>query len=58
MELRYDSKLGFYGILNDNYLKLKPGYLSPEIGRCGKVFCDANPDAAESLVVRKSFQPI
>ena len=32
--------------LNDNYLKLKAGYLFPEIARRVKTFCDANPDAA------------
>jgi LL-diaminopimelate aminotransferase len=32
--------------LNDNYLKLKAGYLFPEIGRRVKAFCDANPQAA------------
>ena len=31
--------------LNDNYLKLKAGYLFPEIGRRVKAFTDANPDA-------------
>lgn len=31
--------------LNDNYLKLKAGYLFPEIGRRVKAFCDANPQA-------------
>jgi LL-diaminopimelate aminotransferase len=31
--------------LNDNYLKLKAGYLFPEIGRRVKVFTDANPEA-------------
>ncbi|MFC1524270.1 LL-diaminopimelate aminotransferase [Thermodesulfobacteriota bacterium] len=32
--------------INDNYLKLKAGYLFPEIGRRVKTFHDANPDAA------------
>ena len=32
--------------VNDNYLKLKAGYLFPEIGRRVTSFCDANPDAA------------
>lgn len=32
-------------LLNDNYLKLKAGYLFPEIGRRVKVFTDANPEA-------------
>ncbi|MFT5131025.1 MAG: LL-diaminopimelate aminotransferase [Rhodothermales bacterium] len=32
--------------VNDNYLKLKAGYLFPEIGRRVNAFCDANPDAA------------
>lgn len=36
--------------LNDNYLKLKAGYLFPEIGRRVKAFCDGNPDAAKRLI--------
>ncbi len=36
--------------LNDNYLKLKAGYLFPEIGRRVKAFCDANPEAAKKLI--------
>jgi LL-diaminopimelate aminotransferase len=31
--------------INDNYLKLKAGYLFPEIGRRVKAFVEANPDA-------------
>lgn len=31
--------------INDNYLKLKAGYLFPEIARRVSVFADANPDA-------------
>ena len=31
--------------INENYLKLKAGYLFPEIGRRVKAFADANPDA-------------
>ncbi|MFA5514655.1 MAG: LL-diaminopimelate aminotransferase [Desulfuromonadales bacterium] len=31
--------------INDNYLKLKAGYLFPEIGRRVKVFTQANPNA-------------
>jgi LL-diaminopimelate aminotransferase len=31
--------------LNDNYLKLKAGYLFPEIGRRVKAFSEANPQA-------------
>jgi len=31
--------------VNDNYLKLKAGYLFPEIARRVKAFCAANPDA-------------
>jgi len=31
--------------LNDNYLKLKAGYLFPEIGRRIKAFAEANPEA-------------
>jgi LL-diaminopimelate aminotransferase len=37
-------------LLNDNYIKLKAGYLFPEIGRRVKVFCDANPEAAKRLI--------
>ncbi len=36
--------------LNDNYLKLKAGYLFPEIGRRVKAFCDANPEAAQRVI--------
>jgi LL-diaminopimelate aminotransferase len=36
--------------LNDNYLKLKAGYLFPEIGRRVKAFTDANVDAAKRLI--------
>ena len=36
--------------LNDHYLKLKAGYLFPEIGRRVKAFCDANPDTAGNLI--------
>ncbi|MEC8932879.1 MAG: LL-diaminopimelate aminotransferase, partial [Candidatus Latescibacterota bacterium] len=31
--------------LNENYLKLKAGYLFPEIGRRTQSFADAHPDA-------------
>lgn len=36
--------------LNDNYLKLKAGYLFPEIGRRVKAFCDSNAEAAKRLI--------
>ena len=36
--------------LNDNFLKLKAGYLFPEISRRVKVFCEANPEAARRLI--------
>jgi LL-diaminopimelate aminotransferase len=36
--------------LNDHYLKLKAGYLFPEISRRVKVFCDAQPEAAKRLI--------
>src|SRR6056297_1282943 len=32
-------------IVNENYLKLKAGYLFPEIGRRVNAFCEANADA-------------
>lgn len=32
--------------INDNYLKLKAGYLFPEIGRRVSAFAEANPDAS------------
>ena len=36
--------------LNSHYLKLKAGYLFPEIGRRVKAFTDANPGAAKRLI--------
>ncbi len=36
--------------LNDNYLKLRAGYLFPEIARRVKAFCDANPAVKERLI--------
>src|SRR6266498_2809246 len=36
--------------LNDHYLKLKAGYLFPEIGRRVKAFTDGNPEAAKRLI--------
>lgn len=36
--------------LNSHYLKLKAGYLFPEITRRVKAFTDANPDAAKRLI--------
>jgi LL-diaminopimelate aminotransferase len=36
--------------LNDNYLKLKAGYLFPEIARRVNTFCQINPAAAQRLV--------
>ena len=36
--------------LNSHYLKLKAGYLFPEIGRRVKAFTDGNPEAAARLI--------
>ena len=36
--------------LNEHYLKLKAGYLFPEISRRVKAFCDADPKAAKRLI--------
>lgn len=36
--------------LNSHYLKLKAGYLFPEISRRVKLFCDENPSGAERLI--------
>jgi len=36
--------------LNDHYLKLKAGYLFPEIGRRVTAFCQAKPEAAKRLI--------
>jgi LL-diaminopimelate aminotransferase len=36
--------------LNEHFLKLKAGYLFPEIARRVKVFCDTNPQAAQRLI--------
>ena len=36
--------------INENYLKLKAGYLFPEIARRVKAFTDANPEGAKRLI--------
>ncbi len=36
--------------LNDNYLKLKSGYLFPEIARRVREFCEQNPEPAKRLI--------
>jgi len=36
--------------LNEHFLKLKAGYLFPEIARRVKAFADANPDAAKRII--------
>ncbi len=36
--------------INDNFLKLKAGYLFPEIGRRVSAYVAANPDKAKSLI--------
>ena len=36
--------------LNDHYLKLKAGYLFPEIARRVRAFCERSADAAERLI--------
>jgi LL-diaminopimelate aminotransferase len=36
--------------LNENYLKLKAGYLFPEISRRVKAFCEGDPAAAKRLI--------
>jgi LL-diaminopimelate aminotransferase len=36
--------------LNENYLKLRAGYLFPEVARRVREFCDANPEAAKGLI--------
>lgn len=36
--------------INSNFLKLKAGYLFPEIGRRVKAFTDANPDKAANII--------
>jgi LL-diaminopimelate aminotransferase len=36
--------------LNSNYLKLKAGYLFPEIARRVKVFTESNPEAAARMI--------
>ncbi len=36
--------------INSNFLKLKAGYLFPEIARRVKAFSDANPDKAASII--------
>lgn len=36
--------------INDNYLKLKAGYLFPEIGRRVRTFTEENPEAAKQII--------
>ena len=36
--------------LNENYFKLKAGYLFPEIARRVKAFSEAHPDAAAKII--------
>ncbi len=36
--------------LNENYLKLRAGYLFPEIARRVKEFCETNPEAAKRVI--------
>ncbi|MGZ0163747.1 MAG: LL-diaminopimelate aminotransferase [Planctomycetales bacterium] len=36
--------------VNDNFLKLKAGYLFPEIARRVNGFCESNPDAASRVI--------
>jgi LL-diaminopimelate aminotransferase len=36
--------------VNDNFLKLKAGYLFPEIARRVKAFCEANPDVCSRVI--------
>ena len=36
--------------LNDNYLKLRAGYLFPEIARRVNSFCETHPDAAKRII--------
>ena len=35
---------------NENYLKLKSGYLFPEIARRVREFCEKNPEPAKRLI--------
>jgi LL-diaminopimelate aminotransferase len=37
-------------LINENFLKLKAGYLFPEIARRVKAFTEGNPDAAKRLI--------
>jgi len=36
--------------INDNFLKLKAGYLFPEIGRRVSAYTEANPEGAAKLI--------
>ncbi len=35
--------------LNENYLKLQAGYLFPEVARRVREFCEANPEATQTI---------
>jgi LL-diaminopimelate aminotransferase len=42
-----DTRMAY---LNENYLKLKAGYLFPEVARRVREFCEADPKAAKRLI--------
>ena len=46
--------------INDNFLKLKAGYLFPEIGRRRNAYLEANPDAQPiiSLGIGDTTMPV
>jgi LL-diaminopimelate aminotransferase len=46
----HESRITNMALLNEHYLKLKAGYLFPEIARRVKAFCDAHPEAARRLI--------
>lgn len=49
-DTRSYTSIGGMARINDNFLKLKAGYLFPEIGRRVGAFTEANPEAAKNLI--------
>lgn len=50
IHLRFRNDSPDMANINDNFLKLKAGYLFPEIGRRVSAYTQANPDKAQNLI--------
>lgn len=50
VSFRHFPRFLVMAFLNDNYLKLRAGYLFPEIARRVNTFCETHPEAAKRIV--------